>query len=149
MFEKSKEAHQSVNDAAKDHGEAAREVTLTIKAVKAHFARNRDRYILAGTAATSVVLGGAAVAAFGKIDTKQTVDSFKLIHIQWKSPNINVALVKRELPQPIPVHYKPTGENFASIRRAAQMLGMNASEISKDAQGSQSLFERLPDSVFA
>jgi len=67
----------------------------------------------------------------------------------WKSPPTNIALVKCEMPQPIPVRYKPTGEDFRSINRASKLLKMNPHEISKDAQGAQNLFERLPDSVFA
>lgn len=121
----------------------------TVARVKQHVKDNKTKYLIGGTAVSCLAIGGTAGKFFASCEVKQTVDSLKLVHIQYKSPNVNVALVKEAMPDPIPVRYKPTGEDFRSMRRAAKMLGMNAANISADAHGEQKLFELLPESVFA
>jgi len=117
---------------------------------KQHLQRNKTRYLIGGTAAGSFVVGGATMAAFGKVDVKQTVDSFKLIHIQWKSPNnINVAMVKNACPDPIPVLDKETGIPYPSMRYAAKATQQAYDYIRKDVHGAQKRFAELPNSVFA
>lgn len=151
MFDKSKETQETINGAAKSVDEAAQEITKvaqTVESVKDHFRRNKKFYFV-GAGGAAIGATGMFFAGSGPSQVKQIVDSFKIVHIQYKSPNINVALVKQACPDPIPVRYKPTGEDFRSIRRAAEVLGMNRTDISVDAQGVQKLFEQLPDSVFA
>lgn len=112
---------------------------------KQHLRENKKVYFAAG--------GGAAVGAVGVFLATgghvTIVDGVKFIHLQYKSPNINIVLDRRACPDPIPVRDKVTGEAYASIRRAVKATGTNFYEISKDAQGAQERFERLPNSVFA
>ena len=119
------------------------------KKIQQHVQDNKVPYIVGITGVSCLAVGGFGGAILGNVDTKLTVDSMKLIHIQYKSPNTNIALVKRACPDPIPVLDKMTGEPYRSIRRAAAATGRNIMDISKDAQGVQERFERLPDSVFA
>lgn len=113
--------------------------------VKRHLKDNRKVYLAAG--------GGIVVGAAGMFivcgGPSQMVDSLKLIHIQYKSPNVNVALVKHACPDPIPVRDKLTGESYRSLNRAAKVTGDTIRNISADAQGAQERFESLPNDVFA
>jgi hypothetical protein len=121
------------------------EVEETFNRVKRHLKENKKAYLAAGG---GVVVGVVGAGIF--LHKGQIVDSFKLIHIQYKSPNITeVNLVKQACPDPIPILDKESGEVYRSIRRTAAATGRNVMDISKDAQGVQERFERLPDSVFA
>jgi hypothetical protein len=117
-----------------------------IDRAKQHLKNNKKLYIV-GTGC--LIAGGFAGGIIGKTDVKQTVDSLKLIHIQYKSPNYNLALVKRECMPPMPVRDKMTGIPYPSLNVAAKHTGQTVRAISKDAHGLQEQFERLPDSVFA
>lgn len=119
--------------------------------IKQHVKDNRTTYL---AAAGGAVIGGSIVGVIAlrhmglqMPEIQQTAKNTALI--VWKPVNTNIALVREACPDPIPVRHKPTGEDFRSIRRAAEMTGTNAREISKDIHGLQELFERLPDSVFA
>jgi hypothetical protein len=112
--------------------------------VKRHLQDNKRVYL--------GVAGGTALGAvgmFAALHGGQMVDSMKLVHIQYKSPNINIALQKMSCPDPIPVLDKETGEAYRSMRRAAAMTQTAYDAIRKDANGSQIRFEKLPESVFA
>jgi hypothetical protein len=117
--------------------------------VKVHIKDHKVAYIAGATGLGCLIVGGAVGVAIGRADTKQFVDSMKLVHIQYKSPNINIALVKRACPDPIPVLDKTTGEAYASINRAAAMTKTAYAAIRNDAHGAQNRWERLSDSVFA
>ena len=136
-------------DKYKDRFAKLEEDHESIRKVKQHVEDNKIYYIAGASGLTCLLVGGFGGAALGKTDIKQTVDSLKLIHIQYKSPNTNIALVKQACPDPIPVLDKMTGESYRSITRAAKITGENFANISKDAQGLQKRFEQLPDSVFA
>lgn len=117
--------------------------------IKQHVKEHKEAYIVGASCLTVGASIGAVslfVATGGHV---QIVDSFKAVHIQYKSPNINVALVKMACPDPIPVLDKKTGIPYPSIRHAAKTLELTPNEISKDIHGAQEMFERLPDSVFA
>jgi hypothetical protein len=114
-----------------------------------HVREHQLVYVAGATGVSCLLIGAIGSAMMGKVDTKQVVDSFKLLHIQYKSPNVNIALVKKACPAPIPVLHKPSGEAFCSIRRAAQALDLDQRKIAMDMHGAQELFERLPESVFA
>jgi hypothetical protein len=113
--------------------------------VKQHLKDNKKVYFAAGG---GVVVGAVGVffATGGHVTI---VDGIKFIHIQYKSPNVNVVLDRRACPDPIPVRDKLTGEAYSSINRAVKVTGETFKRISKDAHGSQERFERLPDAVFA
>jgi hypothetical protein len=112
--------------------------------VKRHLQDNKRVYL--------GVAGGTALGAvgmFAALHGGQMVDSMKLVHIQYKSPNINIALVRKACPEPIPVLDKLTGEAYPSLRRASTVTGNTLAAISNDAQGAQARFEMLPHTVFA
>jgi hypothetical protein len=119
--------------------------------VKKHLKENKKIYLAAGggmavgaSVATAVIL--RRFDGF-PLEISQTAKNTALI--VWK-PEINqIALVKKACPDPIPVLDKLTGEAYPSLRRAVEVTGETLSSISKDAQGAQDRFERLPDSVFA
>jgi len=117
--------------------------------VKQHVKDHKVAYIAGATGVSCLVIGGAAGLALGRADVRQLVDSVKLIHIQYKSPNVNIALVKQACMDPIPILDKLTGEAYASINRAARATGETVRSVSLDAQGAASRFERLPETVFA
>src|SRR3954469_9940894 len=112
---------------------------------KQHLKENKKVYFAAS--------GGAVVGAVGVFLATgghvTIVDGVKFIHLQYKSPNVNIVLDRRACREPIPVRDKLTGEAYASITRAAQITGKNIGDISKDAKGLQDRFERLPDYVLA
>src|SRR3954470_1735942 len=151
MFDKSKETQETINGAAKSVDEAAQEITKvaqTVEAVKDHFRRNKKFYLI-GAGGAAIGATGMFVVGGGPSEVKQIVDSFKIVHIQYKSPNVNIALVKKTCPDPIPVLDKLTGEAYPSLRRTAAITGDSLTSISKDAQGLQLRYEALPTSVFA
>lgn len=118
---------------------------------KKHLKENQKVYLAAGggmavgaSVATAVVLN--RLGGF-PLEISQTAKNTALL--VWK-PEINqIALVKKACSEPIPVLDKLTGESYPSLRRAVEVTGETLSSISKDAQGVQERFERLPDSVFA
>jgi hypothetical protein len=136
-------------DNARERIRKLEETNETFRNVKQHVEKHKIAYIAGTTGFGCLVVGGIGGAALGKTDVKQVVDSMKLIHIQYKSPNVNLALVKEACPDPIPVLDKATGEAYRSINRASKMTGTTIRSISRDAQGVQERWERLPDSVFA
>lgn len=136
-------------DKYKDRFNKLEEDHESIRKIKQHIETNKLYYIAGGTGLGCLIVGGFGGAALGKTDVKQTVDSLKLIHIQYKSPNYNLALVKRECMPPMPVRDKMTGIPYPSINVAAKHTGKTIRAISKDAHELQERFERLPDSVFA
>lgn len=138
MFDKYKERFDKLEE---DHE--------SVRKIKQHVEKNKLYYIAGASGLSCLIVGGFGGAALGKTDVKQVVDSMKLIHIQYKSPNVNIALVKQACPDPIPVLDKMTGIPYPSIRRAAKITGMTPNEISKDLHGLADRFEALPDSVFA
>ncbi|MFL5661342.1 MAG: hypothetical protein ACJ8BW_08310 [Ktedonobacteraceae bacterium] len=111
--------------------------------IKQHVKDNKKVYFAAG--------GGVAVGAVGVFFATgghvTIVDGVKFIHLQYKSPNINIVLDRRACREPIPVRDKLTGEVYASLTRAAEITGKNLKDISKDVKGLQDRFERLPDYV--
>lgn len=119
--------------------------------IKRHLKDNKKVYlvgaggVVVGASMTTVV----AMARYGglPIEISQTAKNTALVI--WKPEITQVALVRKACPDPIPVLDKLTGEAYSSLTRAAKVTGTNLSEISKDAQGLQERFERLPDSVFA
>jgi hypothetical protein len=121
------------------------EETNRYQKVKQHLKDNKKVYFAAG--------GGMVVGAVGVFFATgghvMIVDGAKLIHLQYKSPNVNVILDRRACPDPIPVRDKSTGEVYGSINRAAAMTKTAYAAIRNDAHGAQKRFERLPDSVFA
>src|SRR4051812_43253120 len=110
---------------------------------KQHLKENKKVYFAAS--------GGAVVGAVGVFLATgghvTIVDGVKFIHLQYKSPNVNIVLDRRACPDPIPVRDKVTGEAYASITRAVKITGETMSKISNDAHGPQERFERLPDYV--
>src|SRR3982750_1353999 len=112
---------------------------------KQHLKDNQKVYFAAG--------GGMVVGAVGVFFTTgghvTIVDGVKFIHLQYKSPNVNIVLDRRACPDPIPVRDKLTGEAYASINRTAAMTKTAYAAIRNDAHGAQERFERLPDSVIA
>ena len=112
--------------------------------VKQHFRENKKTYLVGVGSA----LVGAAVMGRGA----QIVDGFKLVHVQWKSPNVyNVALTRRGHPGFI-VKCIETGETFASQGRAAEACGISSAALSQHLNGmkahAQGLhFERLGEAV--
>lgn len=117
--------------------------------VKVHIKDHKIAYIAGASGVSCLIIGGAIGVAIGRAEVKQFVDSMKLVHIQYKSPNINIALVKEACPDPIPVLDKTTGESYRSMNRAAKMTGETVRKISQDAQNVQERWQKLPDSVFA
>jgi hypothetical protein len=120
-----------------------------IRKMHQHVEKHKIVYIAGASGLGFLVIGGISGAALGKTDVKQTVDSLKLIHIQWKSPNTIIALVKPELRPPQPVLDKTTGIPYPSLNQAAKYTGEILSKVRADAHGAQLRFEHLPDSVFA
>jgi hypothetical protein len=119
--------------------------------VRQHVKDNRNVYLAAGG---GVLVGGTVVGVvalrhmgFQVPEIQQTAKNTALVI--WKPVNTNIVLVKQACPDPIPVLDKTTGESYRSLRRAVEATGKTLAEISKDAQGPQVRFERLPDSVFA
>jgi hypothetical protein len=95
--------------------------------VKKHFCENKKTY-LAGA-------GGLAMGAlFAKnaAAIQQTIDSWKLIHIQYKSPN----MVINALGDPGNIiQCVETGTVYASQNQAARELGVAAARISEHLHG--------------
>lgn len=117
-----------------------------IAEMKQHVSENKKVYI---ASVGGVVVGGVGVF-IGSGGGIQFVDSLKLVHIQWKSPNVAVTVLERRgCREAIPVIWRKTGEPFASIRRAAEVSGETARDIAADVHGLGENFVRAPDSILA
>ena len=123
------------------------EATRTQK-VKDHLKKHKGVYI-AGTAGFAVGATAAIVFTGGNI---QIVDSCKVTLFKWKSPTVNnVQLVSRTNPAKA-VQCLETGEVFASQTRAAELLGISKSALSKHLNGRSTHvgglhFQRLTDAA--
>lgn len=102
-----------------------------LEKTKNHFKRNRKIYISAGIGLTA----GVAVGLLLNTKNIQIVDAIKL---QYKSPTTNnitqVNLARRGHPGNVIV-CNETGELFASQNRAADLLGLNRSNLSSHLKG--------------
>jgi hypothetical protein len=101
--------------------------------IKKHFKENKKAYICAAGGVFIGVIGTFAFAS--RVEVIQIVDAIKL---QWKSPTTNeiiTILVPRECPRAVPVMCNETGEVFASINRAAHLLEVAQSAISRNLSG--------------
>lgn len=121
----------------------------SVRAVHRHFTDHKMAYAVGATGVSCLIVGGGVGVALGGVDVKQTVDSFKFIHIQWKSPNINIAMNKPELNPPQPILDKMTGIPYPSMNETARQTGETLGKIRADAHGFQTRFEKLPETVFA
>jgi hypothetical protein len=102
-----------------------------IDRVKAHVSRHKVVYISAGIVASAAVGAGIALVVSKQI---VIVDSFKF---QWKSTttnNVTTILERRGHPGNL-VRCIQTGEVFASQNRAANLLGISTSKLSKHLRG--------------
>lgn len=102
-----------------------------VLAVETHLKENKKVYI-AGL--TCFVIGGFS-AFLATRDGVQVVDSMKLIHVQYKSPNVvNVEMI-RPGPKAFVLQCKETQQVWPSLRAAAKDLGLNPSELSRHLSG--------------
>jgi hypothetical protein len=119
--------------------------------VKQHLKDNKKVYLVgAGCLTIGTSIGGAIVyRQLGGIplEIRQTAKNRAVIN--WKPHITQVALVKKCCPDPIPVRDLVTGMDYPSISEAVRKTGETFSSITKDAQGDQIRWLRLPDSVFA
>ena len=119
--------------------------------VKQHLKENKKVYAVGtGCLMVGASIGGAAVFKhFGgfPLEISQVAKNQALIN--WKPEITQVALVKKCCPDPIPVRDLLTGKDYPSLRDAVRSTGETLASISKDAQGDQTRWLRLPDSVFA
>lgn len=117
-----------------------------IQKIKNHLRENKRLYLTGGLC----FLGGALSVA-GYKGTIQIVDSF---NVKYKSTATNVViaeLARRGHPGNL-VKCKETGEVFASQNRAAEVLGIRATDISKFFKGDKKAvggytFEKLGEAV--
>src|SRR3954462_7957903 len=95
---------------------------------KRHLKENKKVYF---AASGGMIVGavGVFLATGGHVTI---VDGVKFIHLQYKSPNVNIVLDRRACPDPIPVRDKVTGEAYASINRAAAMTKIAYAAIRSD-----------------
>lgn len=64
------------------------------------------------------------------------MDSFKLLQLQYKSPNVAVTVLERRAcMEPIPIRCIETGEIFGSIRRAEELLDISRQMIADQLKG--------------
>lgn len=107
------------------------------RAVKSHIQNHKAVYV---SGVSCLVVGALAGAiSSGKMENKQFADAWKILHIQYKSPNVNnleqtTVLVRRGHPGNI-VKCVETGEIFASQQRASEALGISASNLSRHLRG--------------
>ena len=123
------------------------EATRTQK-VKDHFKKHKGVYI-AGTAGVAVGATAAIVLTRSNI---QIVDSCKVTLLQWKSPTVNTVQLVSRTNASKAVQCLETGEVFASQNRAADLLGISKSALSKHLNGlrphaSGLHFQRLTDAA--
>ena len=117
-----------------------------IQKIKAHLRENKRLYLTGGLC----FLGGALTVA-GHKGTIQIVDSF---NVKYKSSAVNVViaeLARRGHPGNL-VKCNETGEVFASQNRAAEALGIFASDLSRHLRGKSAhaggyTFEKLGEAV--
>lgn len=118
---------------------------------KQHLKENKKVYFAAGggVAVGASVATAVVLHQFGgfPVEISQTAKNTALI--VWKPTTTQVALVKKCCSDPIPVRDKVTGMDYPSLREAVRSTGETLASISKDAQGDQTRWLRLPDSVFA
>lgn len=99
--------------------------------IKQHLSRNKKTYIVGGAG----LLVGATTGFLLCKNGIQIVDSGKLVHIQWKSPNtVHVEMV-RPGPKSFVVQCEESQLVYPSVRAAAKDLGMAPSIISKNLKG--------------
>jgi len=110
--------------------------TIKVAEVKAHIQRNQKAYITGGVCLAIGVLGTLAAA---KNNSTTVISSIEGNRNNFVGTAEHVTVVVAELerrghPGNV-VRCLETGEVFASQRRAAEMLGVNPGEISKQLRG--------------
>lgn len=104
-----------------------------IQDTKQHIHENYKVYIAAGV---GLVVGAAAVYLAGE-NQSVTVDSWKIELFKWKSPttnNVETVLIRRGHPGNV-IRCNETGELFASQNRAAQVMNVDPSRLSRHLNG--------------
>ena len=124
------------------------EKTTRTQKVKDHVKKHKGVYI-AGTAGVAVGATAAVVLTKSNI---QIVDSCKVTLLQWKSPTVNTVQLVSRTNASNAVQCLETGEVFASQNRAADLLGISKSALSKHLNGlrphaSGLHFQRLTDAA--
>jgi len=119
--------------------------------VKQHLRENKKVYLVgAGCLTVGASIGSALVFRhLGGVPLEIRQSSKNTALVIWKPKITQVALVKKCCPDPIPVRDLLTGMDYPSISEAVRKTGSTFSSITKDAQGDQTRWLRLPDSVFA
>lgn len=106
--------------------EEAREPTKYQK-VKQHLKDNRKTYLV-----------GASCLATGCLLRPQVVNIIDVFNVKYKSPTTTTVLTileRRACKEPIPIRCIDTGEVFASIRRAGDVLNIPRQLISDQLRG--------------
>jgi len=96
-----------------------------------HIREHKKEYAIG---AAGVVGGGAAMLVFGP----QVVNIVDVGNLKFWSPTHNTVitqLARRSCMEPVMVRCVETGEVFGSIRRASELLDVNAAKISEHLRG--------------
>lgn len=102
--------------------------------VKAHFEKNKNSYILGGVCFLTGAVAGVAVGMNMSSQTAtatQRVIAFKTGDV---TQNVIQQLTRRGHPG-IVVRCVETGESFASVRRASELLNLNRAELTSHLKG--------------
>lgn len=102
--------------------------------VKGHFKKHKTKYIVGGACAVVGVTVGAYLGNKGMINF-QLVNTGSVSQVQNIDNSINI-LTRRGHASNI-VRCVETGETYASQNRAAQLLGINPSELSNHLRGNR------------
>jgi hypothetical protein len=104
-----------------------------LKNIKNHLKENKVTYCV--SIGVGVVAFGAGALAFG--NGVQIVDSIKITLVNWKSPHTSQTIMS--LPargnRGIVIVHDQTGKPYASIKQAAEELGISRSAIQQQLKG--------------
>lgn len=106
--------------------------------IRRHFQEHKTAYLVAGTAVASAAVATTVtllVITRVQIHPELLVSAKNSALLQWKpKAEVTVKLIRRGHPG-FEVLCNETGERFASIRRAAEVYGLNPGDISRHLRG--------------
>jgi hypothetical protein len=135
MSEKEMQGGQSIQDQYKEIGDRKKNAKKLSTKVKGHLKRHKTKYIVGGVGLTV----GAGLGTY--LSNRMNVTSIDLFNrienVQNYKPVIQISIPTRRGHAGNLVKCVETGETFASQNRAAELLGLSASQLSQHIRGNR------------